>query len=174
MQFKPTIIGVALAAGLIGPSTVADATEQRVYSGEALFEGLFLGRGPVAQHHGDLRVPTSSGTWTAEQAQDLINAIRKADPGFFTTFQRDITSGDRVRIERAAVAADKLAAGAPGGQGAPATPSAYATFIVVNETLVKQTNTIWDKNRVWGRLPGAASTLAKEMWVNDVAETLTP
>ncbi|MGW0809509.1 hypothetical protein [Nonomuraea sp. NPDC002799] len=151
----------------------AGATDQQRYSGQALFEGLFLGRGPVAEHHPDLRVPTSGATWTAARSGQLIAAIKQAEPGFFSTFQREITSGDRVRIERATVAADELAARVMAG-APPGTASAYGTFIVVNQTLVVQSNTIWDQTRVWVSTDGSGSALAKETFVNDVAEALLP
>ncbi|MFI6457950.1 hypothetical protein ACIBF6_41155 [Streptosporangium amethystogenes] len=148
------------------------ATEVERYDGEALFQGLFLGQGQVAEIYPDLRVPSSTGAWPAARAQRLVAGMKRAEPGFFTAFETAITSGDRVRIEQAATSAGELAATVPVGDGDPAAaPNAAYSFIVVDSTLVKQTNTIWNTNRIWSA-PEGGTVLAQERWVDDVAKTL--
>lgn len=171
MQHRQLSIGLLCAIGLLSASSALGATEVRRYDGEALFQGLFLGQGQVAETYPDLRAPSSTGTWPAARAQQLVAGMKRAAPDFFTAFETAITSGDRIRIEQAATSAGELAATVPVGDNGPAAPNVAYSFIVVDSTLVKQTNTIWNTNRIWS-VPEGGTVLAQERWVDDVAKTL--
>ncbi|MFC4535920.1 hypothetical protein [Sphaerisporangium dianthi] len=156
-----------LAIGLLTGGSAHGAAELQNYDGETLFKGLFLGAGPVAGKHPDLIVPTS-GRWQAQRADHLIQRMRQHRPAFFASFAAAITSGDRIRIERAAVAADELAAGLITAAG----PSDdYGSFVAVDRNLIKETHIVMNKNRVWTGAP-VRGTLARDRWVNDVAQAL--
>ncbi|MEU0478860.1 hypothetical protein ABZ260_06690 [Streptosporangium sp. NPDC006013] len=161
------------AISLLSASSALGATEVRRYDGEALFQGIFLGQGQVAETYPDLRAPSSTGVWPAARAQQLVAQIKRAEPGFFAAFETAITSGDRIRIEQAASSAGALAAKVPVGDSDPASaPNVAYSFIVVDSTLLKQTNTIWNTNRIWSVVPEGGTVLAQERWVDDVAKTL--
>ncbi|WP_326645826.1 hypothetical protein OG884_14345 [Streptosporangium sp. NBC_01755] len=127
----------------------------------------------MAETYPDLRAPSSTGAWPAAKAEQLVAGIKRAEPDFFPAFETAITSGDRIRIEQAASTAGELAAKTPvGDSGLASAPDVAYSFIVVDSTLLKQTNTIWNTNRFWSVIPEGGTVLAQERWVDDVAKTL--
>lgn len=81
------------------------------FTGLELYEGLFVGRGPVAAHLGvEYPVPANPQVRAAydqvtEITAQIVAGIRLRDPGFFESFQQRIQSGDpglfRVALEDA-------------------------------------------------------------------------
>lgn len=173
MRRTRTIIGISLVVSFaVGGPAAGAAGSGPSFDGKDLFTGLFLAQGPVARAYPALKVPHAGG-WDAKAAGELAGRMAVLRPEFFAGFKIDMTSGDRVRIERAAEAAVKLATSAaapaldPGGGHVP------GGFIVVDKTIIKAQNVIVNKNKYWGVQNDASAGLARERWVNKVAETLS-
>ncbi|NRQ31656.1 hypothetical protein HII36_07345 [Nonomuraea sp. NN258] len=153
---------------LAGSSALA-STDTPDHDGKTLFDGLFLARGPVAKAHPDLPLEQSGRPWTDAEAERLITGMQRLDPGFFTTFQAAVTSGDRVRIDRAIESAYELAGRAAPPPGQVVGPD--ATFIYHNRSIFKATHMVVNKNKYWTGEPTEKTALSHERWVDDVAET---
>jgi hypothetical protein len=165
-----SILATALALTIAGSgSAAAGSSQERHFDGEQLFTGLFLAQGPAAQTYPQLRLAHRQGV-DAVQARALTSRMRQLSPAFFDTFRSDLTSGDRVRIDRAARQAGELAAKAAGPS--PVMDGPNGSFIVVNKTVVKQSHMVVNQNKYWNGDPTVESELARERWVDDVAETL--
>ncbi|QYC40436.1 hypothetical protein Nocox_14100 [Nonomuraea coxensis DSM 45129] len=96
------------AAGA-APAGPAAAVSQHGYDGKTVYRGLILGIGPVAEKFPEIGRPAGGvSPVQAQFADQLIAAVEKQDPGFFTTFGQDMASGDRVRIDRAFTSAQNV------------------------------------------------------------------
>lgn len=80
----------------------SSATVHGSHDGKAVYRGLILGIGAVAERFPEIGRPASTVSMEQERFADtLIDAVETANPGFFPAFGQDMTSGDRVRIDRA-------------------------------------------------------------------------
>jgi SdpC family antimicrobial peptide len=87
----------------------AVAAVQDAYDGKAVYAGLVLGIGPVAGKFPELGWPAGGVSADRERfSAELIAAVEAEDPGFFAAFGQDMTSGDRVRIDRAFISAQNV------------------------------------------------------------------
>ncbi|MEU8204046.1 hypothetical protein [Streptosporangium sp. NPDC049046] len=123
MRVSKTVLA-ALAAGLVAGAVVvpvhaAGASAGAVvagagavvsaYDGESVYRGLILGIGPVAERFPEIVRPAGGVTEKQEEfASAVVAAISKKDPAFLASFGREMTSGDRVRIDRAFTRAQNL------------------------------------------------------------------
>ncbi|TKK87196.1 hypothetical protein FDA94_18960 [Herbidospora galbida] len=172
------IVGTIVTICVIAAGSAAAASDPPVrYTGEELFSGLLLSQGPAAETYADLRGPHSNVVWTAAEASRLTGRIKALDPRFFASFKADVTSGDRVRVHRAANRAGELAVKAYGAgalsEAAPASPG-LAKFVVVNRTIMKQTSVVVNQNKYWSGPDPSASKLDHERWADEVADRLAP
>jgi SdpC family antimicrobial peptide len=105
------VVALALGLGIVLSGTAAPLAQTAVprghQSGEALFNGIFMGTGPVAA-----RLPE---VWQGPEAlvfrevqrlgraqqvrREVAAGIRAEEPGFFEWFGAEIQSGDHVRVE---------------------------------------------------------------------------
>jgi SdpC family antimicrobial peptide len=93
---SPSSAAAASAAG--GPQ---QAPISKHYDGEALFRGLAFAQGPVAALFPRLRA-VPAPTAAAEPVLDrLVSRMAQQEPGFFARFQRDVQSGNRLRVRAA-------------------------------------------------------------------------
>ncbi|QYC40432.1 hypothetical protein Nocox_14080 [Nonomuraea coxensis DSM 45129] len=106
--------------------TASATTVQERHDGKAVYRGLILGVGPVAERFPELGRPADAMNADQERfAEKLVAAVEAQDPGFFAAFGQDMTSGDRVRINRAfASAQDVTGAAMTERLGARAEPTA--------------------------------------------------
>ncbi|WP_188193674.1 hypothetical protein [Nonomuraea sp. SYSU D8015] len=169
MRRTKVSLGTFLVIGLLGGSTAEGATRPDRFDGQQLFRGLFLAEGPVAHSYPELSLPGRS--WDTVPAQQLARKIDELAPGFFVSFQNDVTSGDRLRVEQSTAAAHDLAVKAAAAGPAPDN-QAKGAFVVVDKNLFKATHMVVNKNSYWDRAAAHTTTLARERWVNDIAETL--
>jgi hypothetical protein len=165
-----TMLGSCLALALLGGGPALGSTSAPDFDGESLFTGLFLAHGPVAEAHPELPLPQPGRPWEAREAEQLTVGMERLAPGFLTTFKADITSGDRLLIDRALESAQSLAARAARPPGQVNNPN--ATFIFNDKAIFKATHVVVNKNRYWNGEPDGRPSLSHERWVDDVAETL--
>ncbi len=113
-------VGTALAATMAFACFVASqpvaasaaSVDVSKYDGRTVFEGIYMGRGPVARalpevwgkgdilatlDHKDpqLRAQVDRGV------TNFMDRMAASDPGFFADFKRDVTSGDPVAVNAA-------------------------------------------------------------------------
>jgi SdpC family antimicrobial peptide len=94
------------------PSRVTAAAE---YGGEAIFTGLFLSYGPVADRYpelvaGGINMEPGTSPDVAELVAEITKAVDTRDPAFFDDLERAVTSGDRVRVDQALRAGQEMLA----------------------------------------------------------------
>lgn len=91
--------------------SVAAAPEPAAYDGEALFRGLLLGEGPVAEQFPELvlvEVTADRAAAQSEVSDRIVDAIRATDASFFDSFGDAVTSGDRIRVDQAVQSANDI------------------------------------------------------------------
>lgn len=169
MRRAKMILGTVLAASLLGTGSAASASRPPTFTGEQLFTGLFLAQGPAAEAYPDLRLP-QAGPTDSEVARRLTDRMNQLAPGFFSTFEANLTSGDRLRIQTAAQDAGNLAIRAADKTVNPRDTD--GTFMVVDKTIIKVNHVVVNKNKYWVPPEDGKAGLSRERWVNDVAETL--
>ncbi|GAB1821720.1 hypothetical protein HerbRD11066_48840 [Herbidospora sp. RD11066] len=171
------IVGTILAVSLVTAGSAAGAAvpSSTRFTGEELFMGLFLTQGPAAEVYSDIRGPHSDAVWTSSEATTLTARMNALDPAFFAAFEADLTSGDRVRVKRAADRAGALAAKVATVQNGAAVSGEFGlsgSFIMVDRTIYKSTSVVVNKNKYWGERDAVSSELDRERWADDVADAL--
>jgi len=100
------------AAGASAGVVIAGAGARAVvsaYDGESVYRGLVLGIGPVAERSPEIVRPAGGVTAKQEEfASAVVAAVSEKDPAFLASFGAEMTSGDRVRIDRAFTRAQDL------------------------------------------------------------------
>ncbi|MGS2640993.1 hypothetical protein [Streptosporangium sp. LJ11] len=95
------------AAGAVGVAVAGAGVS--VHDGESVYRGLILGIGPVAERFPEIVRPAGGVTARQEEfASAVVAAVSRRDPAFLASFGREMTSGDRVRIDRAFTAAQNI------------------------------------------------------------------
>ncbi|WP_440081633.1 hypothetical protein [Streptosporangium sp. LJ11] len=95
------------AAGAVGVAVAGAGVS--VHDGESVYRGLILGIGPVAERFPEIVRPAGGVTARQEEfASAVVAAVSRRDPAFLASFGREMTSGDRVRIDRALTAAQNI------------------------------------------------------------------
>lgn len=96
----PTAAASAATADQAGPA----ADSVRAYSGEELYNALHFGVGPAAEGLGEL-TPSFDDPEAVAQAEKMsaigVDHLLESDPAYFETFEEELTSGDRVRVDAA-------------------------------------------------------------------------
>lgn len=127
--------GVANAATLSPTSVSVGTIQHATYSGEALYDGVFFDRGPVAAQHPDLAVLKRSLTPAQGAVVDSVKAqIAKDNPTFFSSFAASMQSGDRFQIKNSLISAanaTKQAADELGVKSTDVTPNLLLLLLVV-------------------------------------------
>jgi len=117
--FVLTLTAALLTYGLVVPGVAAarPRTPPPIASGEDLYRGIIFADGPVAdllpEIRDQIRPSLDRGNPRLQRAvalfQDqLIDALARRDPAFFTTFEGAMRSGDRLRIREALHGAARL------------------------------------------------------------------
>ncbi|WP_440065497.1 hypothetical protein [Streptosporangium sp. OZ121] len=95
------------AAGAVGVAVSGAGVS--AHDGESVYRGLILGIGPVAERFPEIVRPDGGVTARQEEfASAVVAAVSRKDPAFLASFGREMTSGDRVRIDRAFTAAQDI------------------------------------------------------------------
>lgn len=195
-----TLLAFGLTVGLfaiapLGSSSPASADER--YDGETLFEGLYFGIGPVAEHFPDIEEAMAERREASEEEDGLLRdlegrllrAVHEADEGFLGRFEEGIQSGDHVAIESLLEEGTALLDHAAGQVWETETELidridregtgiwwAYAMYLhqikVINSYDARYA--IWFINWAWADLEDDQSRLQREQWINDIAEHLGP
>jgi SdpC family antimicrobial peptide len=78
------------------------------YDGETIFQGLFFGKGPVAQLFPEIWEDPVIKRALEQNAEEMnrliervITRIHNEDPTFFQRFGREVQSGDHLRVQQA-------------------------------------------------------------------------
>jgi SdpC family antimicrobial peptide len=192
--------GTSLAYGL-GPSVAwassAPATSSRAgvasprYDGESLFRGLFFRQGSVGQRFASLSIAPTAPTGESTAVLDnIVSTMRQLDPKFFNRFATGIQSGNRVSTMAAITNAQTLFADAvaaayhatPITQGTqqgycffgPVAVAVALVLVLVGAGAVvvaAVAAAVYLYVYFWAGPTNAASLLAEEKWVNQIASS---
>jgi SdpC family antimicrobial peptide len=88
------------------PAQATTPPAAAAFDGSEIFTGLLLGHGPAAERFPELvigRIAAEDATPAdvAEAVTQITDGVAEIDPSFFGTFRVEVTSGDRVRVDRA-------------------------------------------------------------------------
>lgn len=157
--------------GAVAAAAATTSSPRPAYSGQAIFEGVIFGLGPVADRFSDVwEKPDMTKAQLAQtrvRIRRLEHTLTRRDPGFFASFQAALQSGAPSLVERALAraqrgiddAAREPAAGATERLNRSTSPTGtiVAAVVVVAQHLVveRQDPTIKIRAKVRGVNPDA-------------------
>ena len=86
-------------------TSAAQASQQTELTGEELFDGLFLGVGPLTESHPDVVWAGTDRPISQENIDAMHKQLREDDPDFFKDLEAGVTSEDPYKVRSALVSA---------------------------------------------------------------------